>query len=592
MSEPTRRVDCRRHRCDRQSGAVQGRNARLTLPVLAAGLVLQVVWRLALVDGRVGPLALPDEAGYLLDARVLSHGLPADMSGWPLYRGGYPLLVTPVYWLTHDPKSIYRGVLVVNAVLNAVVFPLTYLFARRVSRVSRSVAFPLAFAVALLPGVVFYSEFALSDAVLPVVVMGWLLCVGLWLQEDGRSRSRSGFAAAVLAAYTDAVHARGAVFVAVFAALLLVAYWRRWDERRQIAQIAGIFVVAVVAVMWFNSWTASQNWPRGAFDLSIGLVAHLTSWHGLRRTALVSIGELWALSVSTLGFGIVAVVAPWRRRAWRDAGSRPLVVVPTVAAVAVIGVAVAAAGAGREDHRVGNWAEPRFVSCLAPVLIVCGVAALARSDRRSAARLATTSAVVFVAAACIVGTAAHHQLHSYYFNQFDFPETSPLTRSWSSLHLGQATLVVFALFALCVVAILAAARWRWVVVMLVFAAVGSYSGVANKHHITDAWQGWLYPHDRTFLNAAGVRPGTPVAIQENYHGTVPEVQWESWWGAVSFVRVDRAHPPAGVDVVVVASTPPTRVTWPGWRRAVTTGEWTVWTHGTTPLTPAPRPAGH
>jgi len=251
---------------------------------------------------------------------VLSHGLPADMSGWPLYRGGYPLLVTPVYWLTHDPKSIYRGVLVVNAVLNAVVFPLTYLFARRVSRVSRSVAFPLAFAVALLPGVVFYSEFALSDAVLPVVVMGWLLCVGLWLQEDGRSRSRSGFAAAVLAAYTDAVHARGAVFVAVFAALLLVAYWRRWDERRRIAQIAGIFVVAVVAVMWFNSWTASQNWPRGAFDLSIGLVAHLTSWHGLGRTALVSIGELWALSVSTLGFGIVAVVAPWRRRAWRDAG--------------------------------------------------------------------------------------------------------------------------------------------------------------------------------------------------------------------------------------------------------------------------------
>lgn len=585
MSAPARMVDWGQ-RADvtdgtAKPGAVPRWNARLTLLVLAAGLVLQVVWRLALVDGRVGPLALPDEAGYLLDARVLSHGLPADMSGWPLYRGGYPLLVTPVYWLTHDPRLIYRGVLVVNAVLNAVVFPLTYLFARRVSQVSRSLALPLAFAVALLPGVVFYSQYALSDAVLPVVVMGWLLCVGLWLQEDGRSRSRSGFAAAVLAAYSDAVHARGAVFIAVFAALLLVAYLRRWDERRRIAQIAGIFVVAVVAVMWFNSWTASQNWPRGAEDLSNGLVAHLTSWHGLGRTALVSLGELWALSVSTLGFGIVAVVAPWRR-AWHDAGWRPLVVVPTMAAVAVIGVAVAAAGAGIEERRVGNWVEPRFVGCLAPVLIVCGVAALARSDRRSAARLATTSAAVFVAAACIVGTAAHHQLHSYYFVQFDFPETSPLTRSWSSLHLGQATLVVFALFALCVVATLAAARWRWVVLTLVFAAVGSYSGVANKHHITDAWQRQVYPHDRTFLDAAGVRPGTPVAVQACCWGTVPEIQWESWWGTVSFVRVDRAHPPAGFDVVVVTSKPPMRVTWSGWRRAVTTGEWTVWARGTTP----------
>jgi len=596
MSETARRVDWG-HRAGvagatAKAGAVPRRNARLTLLVLAAGLVLQVVWRLALVDGRVGPLALPDEAGYLLDARVLSHGLPADISGWPLYRGGYPLLVTPMYWLTHDPRSIYRGVLVVNAVLNAGVFPLTYLFARRVSRVSRSLAFPLAFAVALLPGVVFYSEFALWDAVLPVVVVAWLLCVGLWLQEDGRSRSRSrsGFAAAVLAAYTDAVHARGAVFVAVFAALLLVAYWRRWDERRRIAQIAGIFVVAVVGVTLFDSWTASQNWPRGAENLSNGLVVHLASWHGLGRTALVSIGELWALSVSTLGFGIVAVVAPWRRRAWRDAGSRPLVVVPTVAAVAAIGVAVAAAAAGIEEHRVGNWAYSRYVGCLAPVLIVCGVTALARSDRRSAARLATTSAAVFVAAACIVGTAAHHQLHSYSFVQFDFPETSPLTRSWTSLHLGQATLVVFALFALCVVAILAAARWRWVVVTLVFAAVGSYSGVANKHHITDPWQQQVYPHDRTFLDAAGVRPGTPVAVQACCWGTVTEVQWESWWGAVSFVTVDRAHPPAGFDVVVVS--PPTRVTWPAYRRAVTAGWWTVWTHSTTPLTPAPRPAVH
>jgi len=377
----------------------------------------------------------------------------------------------------------------------------------------------------------------------------------------------------------------------VFAALLLVAYWRRWDERRRIAQIAGIFVVAVVAVMWFNSWTASQNWPRGAFDLSNGLVAHLTSWHGLGRTALVSIGELWALSVSTLGFGIVAVVAPWRRRAWRDAGSRPLVVVPTVAAVAVIGVAVAAAGAGVEEHRVGNWAEPRFVGCLAPVLIVCGVAALARSDRRSAARLATTSAVVFVAAACIVGTAAHHQLHSYYFVQFDFPETSPLTRSWSSLHLGQATLVVC---APCVSSRSSRRRggvgWsrRW-------CSPRSAATAASRTSTTSPIPG----------NGRSIRTTGPFSMRRACGlvrrsrfrraagGRSPEVQWESWWGAVSFVRVDRAHPPAGFDVVVVASTPPTRVTWPGWRRAVTTGEWwTVWTHGTTPLTPAPRPAGH
>ena len=46
------------------------------------------------------PLANPDESAYLIAARVLAGGPTADFSYSTLYQGGYPLLITPVFWFT------------------------------------------------------------------------------------------------------------------------------------------------------------------------------------------------------------------------------------------------------------------------------------------------------------------------------------------------------------------------------------------------------------------------------------------------------------------------------------------------------------
>ncbi len=79
-----------------------------TLRLLAFGWLAQAVLRFGLAWHRLGPVAHPDEAGYLVAARLLAGGPGADLSGHTFYQGGYPLLLAPVFWATDDPVLSYR----------------------------------------------------------------------------------------------------------------------------------------------------------------------------------------------------------------------------------------------------------------------------------------------------------------------------------------------------------------------------------------------------------------------------------------------------------------------------------------------------
>jgi hypothetical protein len=101
---------------------------------------------------QVMPLANPDETAYLVAARVLAGGPAADLSDSTLYPRGYPLLITPAYWVSSDPSTVYHAVMVINAVISALVLPLGYLACRRLG-LGRPAAYGVAFVAALVrPG--------------------------------------------------------------------------------------------------------------------------------------------------------------------------------------------------------------------------------------------------------------------------------------------------------------------------------------------------------------------------------------------------------------------------------------------------------
>ena len=150
-----------------------GRNtARRWGLLLIVGWLVQVGLRAWLSRAQVVPLATPDESAYLIAARVLAGGSPANFSYSTLYPAGYPLLITPVFWFTSNPVTAYHAVLMINAPISAALMPLGYLACRRLG-LDRPAAYAVAAVTALLPAAFFYAEYAMTDAIYPVLVLAW-----------------------------------------------------------------------------------------------------------------------------------------------------------------------------------------------------------------------------------------------------------------------------------------------------------------------------------------------------------------------------------------------------------------------------------
>ena len=195
--------------------------------LLVAGWLCQAGLRAWFGRMQVMPLANPDETAYLIAARVLAGGPGADLSGSTLYPGGYPLLITPVYWFTSNPATVYHAVLMINAAISAAIMPLGYLACRRLG-LDRPAAYGVATVAALVPAGFFYSQYAMTDAVFPVITLAWLLATHSWLTaSSARGRYAAAAGSALLAGFAYMVHSRGLVMLAGYAAVGAFMAWRR-----------------------------------------------------------------------------------------------------------------------------------------------------------------------------------------------------------------------------------------------------------------------------------------------------------------------------------------------------------------------------
>src|SRR5437868_1001816 len=183
-------------------GAIQLRTSASWAAMLALGVVTQVGLRTWLSWNQVVPVANPDETGYLVGARFLAGGPGMDYSGNTFYQPGYPLLLSPAFWFTHDPETTYHLAIFINAVVSACAFPLAYILLRRLGRSVNSALF-FGWTAALLPAATEFTKYTLADATLPVILLGWLLA----LHSAVRGSSWAAAVAGLIASYAYCVHA-------------------------------------------------------------------------------------------------------------------------------------------------------------------------------------------------------------------------------------------------------------------------------------------------------------------------------------------------------------------------------------------------
>ena len=549
--------------------------------LLLGGWILQVGIRLWFALHQTIPIFIPDESGYLLAARLLAGGAGGNLSGQTFYQAGYPLLISPAFWLSDDSATVYRLVLAINSLIGASLFLLAYVALRRLS-LPRAQAYLLATVTALLPSGIYFGQFALTDAVLPVVVLGWLLLVHSWINSG---RLGYGVAASVVAAYSYCLHVRGTVIVLLHVGLLAVVLWRRWAGKRDVVVMAYVLAAGSAAGWALNSWVRSQIYPGGATPLGARLFDRLTSLDGLEWTLALATGKIWYLTVSTwgvAGVGLVVVgvlaVRPCTPRATRAMACLSL--------AALAGIALATSAATPVEN-VGNFAYGRYIACLAPVFFIAGAVFAVRGTRTAAVRALPATAGLTLVTGGVVWLYAGDQLSRGFFPSWEFPEICFLTWNWSSLDLWSATWVALLLLALAAASMIANGRRDGLFIaaaafIALDLAVPAVFTNRDTRHLARLLE------SATSLAPAGLRAHDHVAL--DYSGLqlrlVVSQAFEAHNGLEPIDRYRRDTLPPDATLVVVpwdAGTLPQR-SWPAapadWRpvsiRRTYTGDWVAW----------------
>jgi hypothetical protein len=563
----------------RPAAAARGRRRWGLL--LVAGWLVQAGLRAWLSRAQVVPLAIPDESAYLISARVLTGGVTANFSYSTLYPAGYPLLIAPVYWFTHDPATVYRAVLLgINAPVSALVMPLGYLACRRLG-LERPWAFGVAMVAALLPAALFYSQYAITDAIYPVLVLAWLLAVHGWLTARSvRGQYLAAAGSALLAGYAYAVHSRGAVMVAGYVLVGVLVAWRHLVRRGTVAVAALALCLPLGAARLLNRHLSSVMYPSGARTLAGEALIRLRSVHGAVFVLEMAAGQMWRFVLDgwgVTGLGLAAACFVIVRRSAPDE-----VRIMAGLAAGVTLVTALTSPAALPPTQPQAWASGRYLDGLVVVFFVVGAAVLLRSAPR---RVLTYAALVvpptLLAAIAVFAYTGGSLPTSAFGAGFVFGEPAVLTQDWTSASPLLASLVTFLLLGAAVGVVVAAARvgnpgWIKCAHAVVLAGLGAVSLVASLQMTSHISQANVPAQERSVtavVTGTGLRPGQHLAIGTGlrWETWMPQA-YEIWWAPLEFFNATLGAPPPTDATVVEAAWPagrPATMSWPqapgGWK---------------------------
>ncbi|MCU1463821.1 MAG: hypothetical protein JWO37_3896 [Acidimicrobiales bacterium] len=370
----------------------------------AALFAVTVAVHLALVHGMRTPIIHTDEYAYLDIARYLAHGgrLPRAE-----YYPGYSLLLVPVAWLTRDPLTLYRGALVVNAVLAGCTTVLAYLLAARWAPGARRSSIAATAVVAAYPAYLLAGNLALSENLFVPAFLGLVLLVFRTGPDDGPARwAVLGVAGGGLLF----VHPRA---LAVDAALVVAAALVLRSSRRRIQAVAssvgfvgGMAVTAAIARLLTHHVSRGSN---GAIYRAGDVASRNLHFSALGKIVAEAAGQAVYIAAATVGLVALGLVIASRSVVGmvarpRTSGAHRAAAFCGLAFVAVLGLASLFLSNG---ERLDHWIYGRYVEGVAAPLIVLAVLAAGRVPSRLAGRLAAAGAVLLIAGGAVV-TAVHH----------------------------------------------------------------------------------------------------------------------------------------------------------------------------------------
>ncbi len=343
-----------------------------TMSAAIAAVTVAIV-RFAVSHGRNEYAIWPDEPAQLAIARFVGGGTRWDMHNHSVWRPLYATLLSPVYWFTDDPATVFHTALALNAVLGGIAAALLVVLARRLTVLGPWWCAALAVAISLTPAMLFTTDFVFSESLLVPTYLATLIAL---LRFNDTPSLSDGLIAAVLAGAAFGTHSRMLPLTLIVVGVAAMAAIRRRMAIRDAVAIGVVAFATVYLMSVYSSYIVDRLWnepsTRNSFS---GVIDQLRNGPAV----LVSlIGQSWSLLVSTIGFvayGLFALVrsaiAPRADRSTAPTPGDARIVLVVFGACAALSV-VFMSDRWRSDQLVYGRYNAAVV---APVLIV-GVVAL------------------------------------------------------------------------------------------------------------------------------------------------------------------------------------------------------------------------
>ena len=345
---------------------------------VAFGLVFAII--VVVLQQPDGIVLYTDEAGYTAPARVFAGVVEtANLSGIQLYSAVYPLLLAPLVGLVH--ASPWAIAVFVNVGLVGVLVAICARIAFDLGIAQRDAW--LVGLVGCVPSIVLQVPRAWPEVLLAVLVALW---VRLIISGDERSLRWAG----VLAALTFSVHNRMIGVLVAWLLFALFTVFRHPHLRLRFATSLVPIVAILVGARLLSGWVVEELYLGRVGRAGSRMMERASSPSKWDDVLFSSIGQIWTLSVGTLGLAVIGLVF-LIRRALRgpspvtgeislDQRAAALAILAAFAATAVVAGLFLAESVARVDHLVYG----RYLAVFGPALTALGVSWMRAVDRRQA----------------------------------------------------------------------------------------------------------------------------------------------------------------------------------------------------------------
>lgn len=238
----------------------------------------------------------PDEPSQLAIARFIGGGTRWNMVDHSVWRPLFGTLLSPVYWVTDDPTTVFHTALVLNAVLGGIATALLVVIARRLTTMSPPWCAVLAVIVSLTPAAIFPTNFVFAESLLVPLYLATLLALFRLHAQPTLAR---GLLAGVLAAAAFATHSRMLPLAIIVIGVTLFAAARRRMASADAVGVVAVTVASLYLVSVYTAYVVDRLWNTPSDRNSIGGVTEqLTNgW----AVAVAALGQTWYLLATTLG---------------------------------------------------------------------------------------------------------------------------------------------------------------------------------------------------------------------------------------------------------------------------------------------------